>query len=409
MSLRRNLTHYLLIYLIIVFFSLAFAINISIKTEQQFSYIAQSFLHGKTYFLEKPITWYDTTFFKGKYYWPLAPFPSVLLVPFMYIATLLEGFFYQGYLQFFITLGVFFLCLRIARRFHYSKKDSLFLAFAFCFSSIYLLVALMPWSWYFVQAIVVFCLLLAIYEFLNKRRYLIIGTLFAMIFASRFTAGFGLIFFIAEVIFYKKNVPFQQKFKYLFFLIAPVLISGLLLLGYNYIRFGDVFDNGYVATNNVTMTKAQRFELLNYGLFNIKNVPTNFYYYFIKSLDPILIPFTSLHGNTYILQPPYVRVAYPGTSFFIASPIFIYMLRTKIREKLVKLSLIPIITILCILLTYFWPGWRQVGPRYLLDLLPFAYIVLLYSFKGFHLNAVAKTVIISSAILDLYLFSTIFS
>lgn len=408
MKYKFNYIYVILASYIILFFATTAFFNFSMRGEQQFSFLAHSFLHGKTYFLERPGTWEDVVSYNGYYYWHMGPFPAVLLMPFVYIFSLLNTFFFQGYLQFFITLGIFYLCFKIAGKIGFKSWDSLFLAFAFCFASVYQLIAFLPWSWYFVQAITVVLVLLAIFEYLGKRRYWLIGILFALILMSRFTAGIGILFFIAGILINKKYA-LKDKFRYVIILLIPSIIAGLLLLGYNHVRFGNIFENGYLLSNNATMTSAQRYEMLNYGLFQLRNIPTNIYYYFIKTLDPVLVNFKSLWGNTYVLRPPFVKVSYPGTSFFVVSPIFLYIFRTRIKEKVVKLSIIPSLVILFFLLTYYWPGWRQVGPRYMLDLMPFLYIILLYSFKNFKLSLFAKIIIFVSAILNLYFLQNIFS
>lgn len=391
-----------LIYLPILFFLLiSLLLNFQIKGEQQFSFLAQSFLQGKLYFIEQPGSWLDTAYYNNHYYWPLAPFPALLLIPFVFLFNLFHLSFYQGYLQFFITLGVFFLCFKITRKFNYSQNDSLLLSFAFCFASIYQLIALVPWSWYFVQAITVLLLFLIFFEYLSKKRYWLIGILFGLIFMSRFTAGLGVIFFILEILF-NKNYPSKHKIQSLAWLFIPIIFSGLLLLGYNYLRFNNVFNNGYTMSNNES-----KWERLNFGLFKLKNIPTNFYYYFIKTVDPVLLNYRSLLGQTYILKPPYIQVNFPGAGFFFISPIFLYILKIKLKEKNVRLALVPMAIILFSLLSYYWPGWRQVGPRYLLDLLPFAYLLLLYSFKEFKLPILAKIIIFFSASVNLYLLMTI--
>ena len=115
----------------------------------------------------------------------------------------------------------------------------------------------------------------------------------------------------------------------------------------------------------------------------------------------------SFVGNLHILKPPYVKVNYPGVSFFTVSPIFIYIFGIKKLSKILKMLLVPIIIITFILLTYYWTGWLQVGPRYLLDLLPFLFIFLLASFTDGRLPKLAKYVIPASALFNFYLMLTV--
>lgn len=401
------LTKNLFYFIIVIFFCVTLSFNINITTEQQYTYLAQSFLQGKLHFLDTMEVMEDTVYYKKQFYWHQGPFPAILLMPFVYVTSFFKIFFNQGYLQFFLTIGIFYLAFKIARLYKYTYKDALLLSFAFCFASVYQLIAFMPWVWYFVQAVTVFFLFLALYEFLTKKRYWLIGLYISFIFSSRFTAGLGVIFFILAII--TNNKVWKIKTIQLTQLMLPVIISGGLLLLYNYLRFNNPWENGFLLSNNVLMNNAQRYELLNYGLFKLSNIPTNIYYYFIKSLDPVLVNLTSLWGNTYVLKFPYITVNYPGTSFFIVSPIFLYLFKSSLKEKRAKLALVAIITILIPLLCYYWPGWRQVGPRYLLDLLPFAYLLLMYVFPKRKLPSTAKILIIFSAFFNIYLFFHVFS
>lgn len=101
--------------------------------EQHFSFLAQSFLHGKTYFLTMPGRWADTVFFNNHYYWPLGFFPAVLLMPFNYIFNHFGLFFYQGYLQFFLGIFIIYFIYKISKKYSYSGEESIYWAFAFCF------------------------------------------------------------------------------------------------------------------------------------------------------------------------------------------------------------------------------------------------------------------------------------
>ena len=143
---------------------------------------------------------------------------------------------------------------------------------------------------------------------------------------------------------------------------------------------------------------------MKYGLFSIKYLATNFYYYFIKTVDPILMDFSSGLKYPYLLKAPFIRVGYPGVSFFVTSPIFLYIFKNNFKQKFIRLLLLPIVTITLIYLSFYWPGWVQIGPRYLLDVLPFIFIILLYSFEGRKLNPTQKIIIYISSLFNFYLF-----
>ncbi len=393
---------------VFVFLILTLFYNVLFTDYQHFTHLADAPLRGRLSF-PNPIPWgifADTVLFNGAYYWPLAPFPAVLLVPFVALFRLFRAFFYQGYLQFVLNVGVFWFSYWLARRFRYTTRDALFLAGAFCFASVYQFVAFLPASWYFTQVVAVLLLFLAIAEHLTRRRYWLIGLLLALAFMTRFTAGLGILFFMAHVV-TERSSSRGQKLRFFTQLLIPVAIAGLLLLGYNYARFNNPFENGYMITNNHSLSAEDRFELLNYGLFKLENVPTNLYYYFIKTVDPVVLEQQTAQGNTYVLQPPYLKVGYPGVGFFVVSPIFLYLFRARWKDRTVRLSLLPIGVVLVLLLLYFWPGWVQTGPRYMLDFLPFAYLVLLTAFRDSSLSRFARGLIVVSALFNLYLLQTL--
>ena len=119
-------------------FSVVVCFNLAISADQQFSQLAESFIQGKTHFLTRPEMGLDTVFFEGKYYWPLGPFPAVLLLPFVLVFQSVGLFFRQGYLQIVLVFGIYYSFFKIARRVDYGSDDAGFLAFAFCFASAFL-------------------------------------------------------------------------------------------------------------------------------------------------------------------------------------------------------------------------------------------------------------------------------
>jgi hypothetical protein len=402
---------FLAIILMLACFALAWLSNINhyfVWKEQQYTLIAKSFLAGKTYFLESPDNWVDTTIANGLHYWPLGPLPSVLMMLPVLIFDHLGAVFLQGYVTLAMLTGVFFLSFYIARKFNYANLDAGMLAFAMCFASVYQIAAFIPFSWYVVQAVAMFITLASLGEYLSLKRYWVIGILMGSVFAARYTAGLGIIFFLLEAIWEKGSL--KQKTSRVVQLVIPSIIIGILLLVYNQVRFGNMWNNGYMDVNKGILTDDQRYETVNYGLFKLENIPSNIYYYFIKSPEPVTIQKQTMWGNTYVLTWPFIKSTYPGISFWVTAPIFLFIFRASFKERRIKSAGITALIILGLLMAYYWPGWRQTGPRYLMDLLPFIYLILLTSFPNRKLSFGVQLLILGSAALDLlFLVQTIWT
>src|SRR5437868_1365451 len=98
--------------------------NLSINGAEHFASLARSFTHGELNFREPPDgSWADTTPHEGKYYWPLGPLPSVVLLPFTFLADAAGTTFYQGYLQPFLVGALLALVYVCARRVGYGPED----------------------------------------------------------------------------------------------------------------------------------------------------------------------------------------------------------------------------------------------------------------------------------------------
>lgn len=221
-----------------------------------------------------------------------------------------------------------------------------------------------------------------------------VGILVSFVFATRFTAGFVIFYFLFEVL--GQTLESRKiKFTKIFNLIAPVVIAGILFLNYNLIRFDDPFDNGYLKSR--IAPEFQEIARQKNGLFSVKNIPTNFYWYFLATPTPVL------EEGTYILKPPYLKFNLIGLSFFIVSPIFIRIFLGTWETRRQKFLWITSLTILFINLSYFANGYEQMGPRYMLDILPIWFILLLTSFKDRLLKRLDYLVIILSAVINLSL------
>ncbi len=336
----------------------------------EFTLLADSFLGGRLDLAKYPASDLDCSVYGDKCYWALGPLPGMVLVLPVLLFKLVGLVFYQGYLNFFLLLAALYLCWRLARRQGYSETDSLWLAAAFCFASVAVNGFFNSLSWYFSHSFVLVLMLLAILEYFGRQRYWLIGTCFGLIFATRLTAGLAVSFFLFEI-FFNSRISAREKIKNFFAVLLPVGLSLLLLAAYNFARFGNWLDTGYGVA--LVGSDYSRWLRQTYGLFNLHYFSNNFYYYFLKMPEAAV-------NQYYFLVSPYIKVTPIGLSFFAVSPLFISIFRADLKDKIVRYCYLATLPILAILLCYYNTGSYQFGPRYLLDLLPFWFLLLLFSF-----------------------------
>ena len=383
---------------LIAFLGFAFWSNLTISGEQQFSMLAQSFLHGRLDFLEPPNEyWDDTTPHDGRYYWPLGPAPAVLLMPFELVGSWIGKTFYQRYLQIALVLVVLTVIFRIARRIGYDGTDAAYAAFAFCFASSFLGVALWPWSWYFAHVITCVALFMAVLEMAGKRRPWIIGTLFAVCLGTRATAALGLLWFIGEVAL-TPELPRSQKVRSIAIATIPCVIVLGLLLFYNYARFGNALEQGYA--NQIIPDAASKARSI--GIFSLWHMPSNLYAMLLASPVPILVG-----DGTIMLKSPFFAANPWGMSIFVTSPWLARLFGFRYNDRTSQLILGTIIVIAVPILCYYAVGFRQFGYRYSLDFLPLLFYLLLRKYREYQecFSVPFKIVIIGSAIGNLILFA----
>lgn len=383
------------------FLVVALITNIRTNKYQQFSMQAEYFLNGhlEIEYIDR-FGVLDTALNQttGKYYWPLGIFPSVLLAPFVYTYGYIGILFKQGYMQPFITVFTLWVCYELARRHGFGTRDSLFLAFGFVFAGVYAQLAYIPFVWYFGQAVGVALLFAALYEFFQTRRWILIGVFMALLVQTRMVSALTFFFFVWQV-FAERGLTRKQRFVNLFMLALPVAISLGILVGLNYIRFGNIFETGYprAAVGDSFLIETRN----KYGYFNLANLPSNIYWYFVATVFPIF------ENKTEQLIAPYFYVPWRGMGFFFVSPVFLALItRFRITRETLPYWVVSL-SILFLLLTHYTAGYLTFGPRYMLDFLPLWYILLLKSFPDGVLRPRHRAIILVSAIVDMYLMSTI--
>lgn len=379
-----------------VFASLMILTNIAPTTGgQHFSYLAQSFLDGHTYFTQNFTSWNDTTLFNGRHYWTFSIFPAILLLPFVAIFDQFGILFTQGYLNLILVPAIFALWVKISRKIGFSIVDSLYLAFAFVAGSVFLDVALMSYSSYFAQVVTTFFLCLSVYEFLTKNRPWLIGLYMAAVLMTRATAAIGTVFFVLIICLSNRRV--RTKLFELLVISFPLVVAAAILLFYNFLRFNNLFETGYWS---VILAKPLA-QACSYGAFGFIHIPGNIYYFLLQSPLPVF-----RDGISHVLRPPYLRPSPWGMSILITSPYYLYLFWGNYRERIAKIILVTVIATAIPIFMFCGIGFVQFGYRYSLDFLPFLFLLFLLMLfkKSPTLSLPFKTLFIANGLINFYLF-----
>lgn len=364
---------------------------------QQFSELAQAFVHGHLNFL-KPIggLGQDPILYHGKVYWGEGPFPAVLLMPFVGLFDLFHLFFYQGYIKWLLILGILFFVFRLARLLAYSIEDSLILMFGFVLASVFIGVASVSSSWLFAQVVTTFLLFWSIYEFYTRKRWWLLGIICGLLLLTRATAAPIIIFFALE--FWQIKVDKSQKLKQFIKLGLPTAAAIVLIGIYNFLRFHSPFNGGY----NYQLVDMASAEARGLGVFSLTHIPTNLYHVLLGMPNPVL---RSSHSWT--LKFPYIKSNNYGLSIFFTSPYLLYLFTKKWSSfnAQARHLLVAVAVSVLLVLSFYGIGREQLGYRYALDFLPELFVVFMIVYRKHRaqLSKGMKFLLLAPGVVNFYL------
>jgi hypothetical protein len=127
---------------------------------------------------------------------------------------------------------------------------------------------------------------------------------------------------------------------------------GIVYAIYNYLRFGSFLQTGYALIPGVLKEPWYQ-----NGLFSLVNIP-----------DHLRIIFLSL--PKFIPAFPFIEPSWGGLAIWITSPVFVYALCAKIKEKVVQFSWDSIALISLLIFSHGETGFTQFGYRFAVDFYP---------------------------------------
>jgi hypothetical protein len=244
-----------------------------------FNDLADSFWHGQLYLLN-PTATRDLTQFNGHWYVPFPPLPALLLLPWVAVSGVAQ----VNTVLFVTVMGALnvtlaFLLLQALTRRGWTRLSTLgniWLTVLFGVGSVHWYISTQGTIWFVSQICTVTFMLAAAWFAVAKGSALLAGIALALAMLARpnvalfypFLAGVGL-----ELI--KVEQPTQRLQRWLRWCVLtalPMIVSVLLLLGYNYARFHDFTDFGYAHADAAPQVAG---DLKLYGQFNARYVPHN--------------------------------------------------------------------------------------------------------------------------------------
>jgi len=351
---------------------------------------AEAFAHGHFYLDSLPFI--DSVVYKDKVYWHEGPLPALIFTPFYLLKVVIN----PGIVRFLINILIFFVIVKLSRQVLKIKIfESFWFAFLYFFGSVFIAISFESISWYYGQVVATLFVLLSLLEYFSKRRLFVSGIFLSLAVASRIFSILGVLFFIISIWFSKKKK--KEKIREIISFGLPIFLVLIVLGFYNFARFGSFFETGYnlniPSTEIIDKSRAE-------GFFNIKNIPTNFYWYFLKGPDGV-----SFDAGNYNLSFPFYLPNPWGMSIFITMPFFFLAFFKKPKSAEGWGALLTMIVFLLFLLSYYMPGFRQYSARFINDPLPYWFILLLLSREGKVLSNIEKIFILGSGFINLYLFS----
>lgn len=295
---------------------------------------------------EKP-SWLSELIPSGdKYYVVYPPAPAILLIPFVFV---FGDNFPQQILAHLVGAGIILSTIKLALQVKKANRLAVWSGILAGFGSIVWYMSSAGSVWYLGQTVAALFLLLAINEALGKKRPILIGTLLSIAFFSRLNTIVTLIFYAYLL---RKEV---KKVKYVLLLIFPIAMSSVLFGLYNYVRFGNPFENGYFLLPEIlNETGAPWF---------VKGVMSP--YYIFDNVKAALWSFPKLLDHL-----PFIQPSWSGLAIWITTPAFIYALGGSKPKKLIRITKATIILSFLVIAMHGGTGFAQFGYRFAVDFYP---------------------------------------
>jgi hypothetical protein len=342
-------------------------------------------------------TLHDWSVVDGKYYGYWGPATAAVVLPYVAVAGIEASDRLVGAVIGALTILLMYLTLREASRLALLSMNAAAaaaVALLLGLGTIHFYLAVSGWVWFLSQVVAAFFLTLSIWSVLRIDRAwwwsVVGGVAFSASFLARGSELFAGLFFPVVMIGMAKQANRASWARTVRMGVAfgvPVVAAILVMLMFNYARFGNAFETGQ--SIQVATTGSPRFvaDYRKYGTFSLHYVARNAYYYFANAAlrrNP--------QSGAWTFDPD-------GNSMFLVTPaLLLALLSYRRRNWLTVGGWMGCGVCLAMLLCYFATGWRTFGNRFLLDLLPLAMLLVAAGMNGRLTYASGTLILLSVAV-----------
>lgn len=382
------------VFVVILYLFFAEFTRYSLFYRTQYSYynfLIESIIKGKSniHYLD---SFQDLSLFKQKYYLYWGPAPILFISLFyIFLGGIKSSDVFYTVVAGIINVILFYILAREFIKFFklsVSQTSVQIVLLSFAFASPNFFSSLTSGVWQTSQAIAVMYLLVSLifyFKFLINSKYfiaLIISILFFnLAWLSRYGIAWYSILFIYIFLYFKNDAILFKRIISIFSIITAVFV--LLFFTYNFMRFGNIFNTGIkylVVDTNIKRDEFEKEEAhrvwkltVEDRKFSASYIPQNIYYYF---LNPI----------RFSLEKPYILIDKMGNGIFFVYPILfsLFFIRKKLFSQVERNRNLLFIFFLIsgihlfILLIYGATGWPQFGSRYVFEIIPLLFLLVLF-------------------------------
>ncbi len=320
-----------------------------------FSRLADAFLHGR-YWLDEAPSWLNELIPSGDGRWYVAypPMPAVLALPF--VAIFGREFPAQIYSSIYAGLatGVVYLVLgRLGPALR--VRDRLALSTVFAFGTCFWYVAISGSAWYFAHVSAVLLLALATLSALTRKPAWIAGFLLGLAALSRLPTGLALPFVLAAQLGFPgvealRTMRRERLVRTTIAFGVGLAVPAAIYLGFNLLRWGTLTDQAYTRIPGVLEDPIY----VEHGILSLWYIPRNLFAILFRSWN-------------YVDEFPFLQPSWWGLGIFLTTPLFLWLLKARIRTPIVAWSLLGIAIVSLPIITHGNVGITQFGYRFSLD------------------------------------------